>query len=181
MLSHLNIAQPEDSISRAGIFPRIGIYDDWSIEWGYRWMPEFKTAEDEIPHMNKWIISKLKEDKRYTFGTESDRDDPCQNEDLETEPPGPATRASPVPPRAQGRCPASSRRRIRRRRSTCSDGYRRSSKASRGLRETVAALPHAQRVFGQTRVPLCCGNRPTGAARTCAHSYIPRVCTEKQN
>ena len=77
------IAQPEDSISRAGIFPRIGIYDDWSIEWGYRWMPEFKTAEDEIPHMNKWIISKLKEDKRYTFGTESDRDDPRnQNEDL---------------------------------------------------------------------------------------------------
>lgn len=61
------IAQPEDSISRAGIFPRIGIYDDWSIEWGYRWMPEFKTAEDEIPHMNKWIISKLKEDKRYTI------------------------------------------------------------------------------------------------------------------
>lgn len=46
-------------------------------------MPEFKTAEDEIPHMNKWIISKLKEDKRYTFGTESDRDDPRnQNEDL---------------------------------------------------------------------------------------------------
>lgn len=40
-------------------------------------MPEFKTAEDEIPHMNKWIISKLKEDKRYTFGTESDRDDPA--------------------------------------------------------------------------------------------------------
>ena len=33
--------------------------------------------------MNKWIIKKLKEDKRYTFGTESDRDDPRnQNEDL---------------------------------------------------------------------------------------------------
>ena len=77
------IAQPEDNISRAGIFPRIGIYDDWSIEWGYRWMPEFETAEAEIPYMNKWIISKLKEDKRYTFGTETDRDDPRnQNEDL---------------------------------------------------------------------------------------------------
>lgn len=33
--------------------------------------------------MNKWIISKLQEDKRYTFGTESDRNDPRnQNEDL---------------------------------------------------------------------------------------------------
>lgn len=77
------VAQPEDSISRIGIFPRIGMYDKWAIEWGYRWLPEFETAEAEIPHMNKWIIKKLKEDKRYTFGTESDRDDPRnQNEDL---------------------------------------------------------------------------------------------------
>lgn len=77
------VAQPEDNISRAGIFPRIGMYDEWAIEWGYRWMPEYKTPEAEIPHMNKWIISKLKEDKRYTFGTESDRNDPRnQNEDL---------------------------------------------------------------------------------------------------
>ena len=77
------VAQPEDSISRTGIFPRIGMYDKWAIEWGYRWLPEFETAEAEIPHMNKWIIKKLKEDKRYTFGTESDRDDPRnQNEDL---------------------------------------------------------------------------------------------------
>lgn len=77
------VTQPEDSISRTGIFPRIGMYDKWAIEWGYRWLPEFETAEAEIPHMNKWIIKKLKEDKRYTFGTESDRDDPRnQNEDL---------------------------------------------------------------------------------------------------
>lgn len=77
------VAQPEDNISRAGIFPRIGMYDKWAIEWGYRWLPEFETAEAEIPHMNKWIIGKLREDKRYTFGTESDRDDPRnQNEDL---------------------------------------------------------------------------------------------------
>ena len=77
------VAQPEDSISRIGIFPRIGMYDKWAIEWGYRWLPEFETAEAEIPHMNKWIIKKQKEDKRYTFGTESDRDDPRnQNEDL---------------------------------------------------------------------------------------------------
>lgn len=77
------VAQPEDNISRSGIFPRIGMYDKWAIEWGYRWMPQFETAEAETPHMNKWIISKLREDKRYTFGTETDRDDPRnQNEDL---------------------------------------------------------------------------------------------------
>lgn len=77
------VAQPEDSISRAGIFPRIGIYDKWSIEWGYRWLPQFKTAEDEVEFSNKDIIAKLKSDKRYTFGTESDPNDPRnQSEDL---------------------------------------------------------------------------------------------------
>ena len=77
------VAQPEDSITRAGIFPRIGIYDKWSVEWGYRWMPQFKTAEDEVEFSNKDIIAKLKSDKRYTFGTESDPNDPRnQSEDL---------------------------------------------------------------------------------------------------
>lgn len=77
------VAQPEDNISRAGIFPRIGMYDKWAIEWGYRWLPEYKTAEAELPYLNKWIVEKLREDKRYTFGTETDRNDPRnQNEDL---------------------------------------------------------------------------------------------------
>ena len=77
------VAQPEDNVSRSGIFPRIGMYDKWAIEWGYRWMPEYETAEAEIPHLNKWIIEKLREDKRYTFGTELDRNDPRnQSEDL---------------------------------------------------------------------------------------------------
>ena len=39
------VAQPEDNVSRSGIFPRIGMYDKWAIEWGYRWMPEYETAE----------------------------------------------------------------------------------------------------------------------------------------
>jgi hypothetical protein len=77
------VAQPEDNISESGIFPRIGIYDKWSIEWGYKWMPEYATAQDEVPTLDKMIMEHLTRDKRYTFGTESDRDDPRnQNEDL---------------------------------------------------------------------------------------------------
>lgn len=77
------VAQPEDNISEAGIFPRIGIYDKWAIEWGYKWMPQFKTAKDEVPTLDKMIVEKLTKDKRYTFGTETDRDDPRnQSEDL---------------------------------------------------------------------------------------------------
>lgn len=77
------VAQPEDGITRAGIFPRIGIYDKWSIEWGYRWLPQFQTQEDEVAFSNQSIIEKLKTDVRYTFGTESDPNDPRnQSEDL---------------------------------------------------------------------------------------------------
>jgi hypothetical protein len=76
------VAQPEDHISEVGLFPRIGDYDKWAIEWGYRWTPPSVTPEQEVALMNKKTIEKLK-DKRYWFGTETDPDDPrAQNEDL---------------------------------------------------------------------------------------------------
>ncbi len=77
------VAQPEDSVPESGIIPEIAIYDRWSIEWGYKYMPQFETAADEVPFMNQWIMGKLKEDPRYAFGTETDPNDPRnQNEDL---------------------------------------------------------------------------------------------------
>lgn len=76
------VAQPEDNVTEKGLFPRIGDYDKWAIEWGYKWMPQAKTPEEEIPVLNKMTMEKLK-DKRYWFGTETDPDDPRgQNEDL---------------------------------------------------------------------------------------------------
>ena len=77
------VAQPEDNITDAGLFPRIGIYDNWSIQWGYSYLPDFKTPQDEVPFMHKWVMKMLAEDKRYTFGTETDGNDPRnQSEDL---------------------------------------------------------------------------------------------------
>lgn len=76
------VAQPEDNISEKGLFPRIGDYDLWAIEWGYRWFPEATSPEAEQPILNKWTIEKLK-NKRLIFGTESDADDSRnQSEDL---------------------------------------------------------------------------------------------------
>ena len=76
------VAQPEDNISEKGLFPRIGDYDKWAIEWGYRWMPDAKTAQAEVPILSKLTTERLK-NKRLMFGTESDPDDPReQNEDL---------------------------------------------------------------------------------------------------
>lgn len=77
------VAQPEDNITEAGLFPRIGMYDNWSIEWGYRYYPQFATAQDEVPYLDSLVVSKLNSDKRYTFGTETDSNDPRnQSEDL---------------------------------------------------------------------------------------------------
>jgi Met-zincin/Domain of unknown function (DUF5117) len=69
------VAQPEDSISENGIFPRIGDYDKWAIEWGYKIFDEFKSAAEERSYLNKWVMEKLK-NKRLWFGTETNPDDP---------------------------------------------------------------------------------------------------------
>src|SRR5690606_15429008 len=53
------VAQPEDNISRAGLFPRIGDYDDWAIEWGYKLFPNITSEEEEKAHLNKWVITRL--------------------------------------------------------------------------------------------------------------------------
>jgi hypothetical protein len=50
------VAQPEDKIGPAGIYPRIGEYDLWSIEWGYKMMPG-KTDEEEKAMLNDWVKS----------------------------------------------------------------------------------------------------------------------------
>ncbi|MBC7866083.1 MAG: zinc-dependent metalloprotease, partial [Gloeobacteraceae cyanobacterium ES-bin-316] len=69
------VAQPEDNISAKGIYPRIGDYDKWSIEWGYKLIPEAATAEAEVPILDKWIEAKSG-DKRYYFGRQGQQDDP---------------------------------------------------------------------------------------------------------
>jgi len=77
------VAQPEDNITEKGLFPRIGDYDKWAIEWGYRWYPQYKTAEEETPFLNNLVIERLSANKRLWFGTEVNPDDPrSQNEDL---------------------------------------------------------------------------------------------------
>ncbi|MES2828789.1 MAG: zinc-dependent metalloprotease [Bacteroidota bacterium] len=75
------VAQPEDNIKPKGIYPRIGDYDMWAIEWGYK-MVDGKTATSEVPVLNKLTMEKLK-NNRLWFGTETNPDDPrSQNEDL---------------------------------------------------------------------------------------------------
>ena len=74
------VAQPEDNISLAGIYPRIGDYDLWAVEWGYRPLLN-KTEEEEKNLLNELVKEKLRNNRlRYIH---LDGSDPrAQMEDL---------------------------------------------------------------------------------------------------
>lgn len=75
------VAQPEDK--GAGLMPRIGPYDMWSIYYGYRPIPEASSAEAERPILNDWIKARAG-DRVYHFGRQTgDPHDPtAQTEDI---------------------------------------------------------------------------------------------------
>jgi hypothetical protein len=78
------VAQPEDSIAKVGLFPRIGEYDMWAIEWGYGYVGG-KDEEEEHKLLSKKYIDRYAKNPRIWFGTyESGNiaDPRTQSEDL---------------------------------------------------------------------------------------------------
>ena len=80
----LYLAEEKDNIPQELLFPCIGPYDKWAIEWGYRYYPQFKTPEEESEYLKKIVIEKLKDPTGiYKYGTDIDPSDPrYQSEDL---------------------------------------------------------------------------------------------------
>ncbi|MBO6237433.1 MAG: zinc-dependent metalloprotease, partial [Bacteroidales bacterium] len=76
------VAQPEDGITKSGLYPRIGDYDKWAIEFGYK--PTYlKTAKEDHLYWNKVIIERLAANPRLWFGGEGrDADPRALTEDL---------------------------------------------------------------------------------------------------
>jgi hypothetical protein len=76
------VAQPEDNIGKAGLYPRINDYDKWAIEFGYK--PTYlQTPKEDQLYWNQVIIARLKENPRLWFGGEGRDDDPrALTEDL---------------------------------------------------------------------------------------------------
>jgi hypothetical protein len=78
------VAQPEDNISKQGLFPRIGDYDLWAIEWGYKHV-DAKDDDAEKKALNKLYIDRLAKNPRIWFGTYefgNSADPRTQSEDL---------------------------------------------------------------------------------------------------
>jgi hypothetical protein len=76
------VAQPEDHISEKGLIMRIGVYDKWAVEWGYRVLPQFTSPREEQIYLQNWVTARTK-DKRLWFGSEHNWGDPrIQKEDI---------------------------------------------------------------------------------------------------
>lgn len=77
------VAQPEDSISPKGLFPRINDYDKWAIKWGYQYRPELKDEFEEKAVLRAETTETLRKNPQLWFGGEGRDEDPrSQMEDL---------------------------------------------------------------------------------------------------
>jgi hypothetical protein len=75
------IAQPGDGVDR--FTPDIGVYDRWSIQWGYQSMPDVDGVEQQAQALDEMILEHAG-DPRYFYGrqTLSPVDPRSQSEDL---------------------------------------------------------------------------------------------------
>lgn len=76
------VAQPNDK--GVALMPHIGVYDKYAINWGYRPILDAKTAFDEKPILDAWILAKA-DDPMCHFGKQqgfSPIDPSAQTEDL---------------------------------------------------------------------------------------------------
>jgi hypothetical protein len=77
------VAQPEDNISPIGLYPRIGSYDKWAVEWGYKYYPSTKDEFEEEKLLAKLTTDSLTANPKLWFGGEGKDEDPrSQSEDL---------------------------------------------------------------------------------------------------
>jgi hypothetical protein len=75
------VAQPEDK--GVSLMPDVGEYDKYAVMWGYKYLPEAKTADDEKAILNKWITDRAN-NPVYFFGRQTFNpiDARSQSEDL---------------------------------------------------------------------------------------------------
>lgn len=75
------IAQPGDGVTN--FLPKIGTYDEWSVQWGYQWLPDAEGAEQEAERLDDMTRERAG-DPDYFYGRQTlDPVDPrSQREDL---------------------------------------------------------------------------------------------------
>lgn len=73
------VAQPGDGVTR--FIRKIGPYDKYSINWGYRVIPGADTPEEEKAMLDQWILEKA-DDRMFRFGSGDGSNPEAQTEDI---------------------------------------------------------------------------------------------------
>jgi hypothetical protein len=77
------VAQPGDNLKPKDFVRRLGPFDEFAINWGYRVIPEARTPEDERPILNSWVTNQTGPfTYRYLQQQYSGIDPRSQTEDL---------------------------------------------------------------------------------------------------
>src|SRR5690606_37395766 len=77
------VAQPGDGVTR--FVRKIGPYDHYAIEWGYRVYPEAATPEEEKPILDRFVLEHAG-DPMYRFAGRVGLDPRTQTEDIGDDP-----------------------------------------------------------------------------------------------
>lgn len=76
------VAQPGDN---ARLIPKVGPYDRFAIEWGYKPIPKARTPDEERPELDQ-IARRQTDDPMLRYGYRSRFDPTAQTEDLGSDP-----------------------------------------------------------------------------------------------
>ena len=75
------VAQPGDGVRQ--FMPRVGEYDKWAVEWGYRYFPDAETEDEEREMLQQMVLAN-RDNPAFRYGAQTfDPVDPrSQSEDL---------------------------------------------------------------------------------------------------
>jgi hypothetical protein len=79
------VAQPGDGLQPTDYIRKIGPYDHYAINWGYRVIPGARAPDDEVATLDEWIMEKAG-DPMYRFGSSTGWNPDAQTEDMGNDP-----------------------------------------------------------------------------------------------
>ena len=75
------VAQPGDGLEPRDLLPRIGMYDEFAIEWGYRYFPEAGNLKRDNEKLRAWVDERRQDPKLFYIEETTYSDPRVQSED----------------------------------------------------------------------------------------------------
>ncbi len=79
------VAQPGDGLEPTDYIRKIGPYDHYAVNWGYRVIPKAESPDEEKATLDEWIAAHA-DDPMYRFGASTGWNPDAQTEDMGNDP-----------------------------------------------------------------------------------------------